>query len=137
MAECLSLPVLTFVCSGPMSIKALSKTFIVATIVILAGWRVIGHPAYLDLYAADPRSKPELRAKCAICHDPAAKAKDPNFLTDFGAEFKNKLYRITPEMRERFSDIFLSSDQPVRVIRAGTISIATAHLIADRTVHKA
>jgi Ca-activated chloride channel homolog len=94
-----------------MSIKALSKIFVVVAIVIFAGWRAIGHPAYLDLFANDPRSKPELRAKCAICHEPAARAKDPNFLTDFGAEFKNNRYRITPEMRERFTDIFLATTQ--------------------------
>src|SRR5215470_18279167 len=63
MAECLSPPLLTFVCSGPMSIKALSKIFVVVAIVVFAGWRAIGHPVYLDLYANDPRSKPELRAK--------------------------------------------------------------------------
>src|SRR6266511_1546700 len=125
MAECFSPPLLTFVCSGPMSIKALSKIFVVVAIVVFAGWRAIGHPAYLDLYANDPRSKPEFRAKCAICHEPAARAKEPNFLTDFGAEFKNNRYRITPEMRERFTDIFLLSDQPVSGITADTISIAT------------
>src|SRR5262245_48918639 len=51
---------LTFVCSGPMSIKALSKIFVVVAITVFAGWRAIGHPAYLDLYVNDPRSKPEL-----------------------------------------------------------------------------
>jgi Ca-activated chloride channel family protein len=117
-----------------MSIKALSKIFVVAAIVIFAGWRAIGHPAYLDLYANDPRSKPELRAKCAICHEPTAKAKDPNFLTDFGAEFKKNSYRVTPEMRERFTDIFLSSDQPVTGITADTISIATTQVLVNVTV---
>jgi hypothetical protein len=120
-----------------MSIKALSKIFIMAAIVIFAGWRAIGHPAYLDLYANDPRSKPEMRAKCAICHEPAAKAKDPNFLTGFGAEFKNNRYRITPEMRERFTDIFLSSDQPVSGITADTISFTTTQVLVNVTVKSA
>ena len=120
-----------------MSIKALSKIFVVVAIVVFAGWRAIGHPAYLDLYASDPRSKPELRAKCAICHEPAARAKDPNFLTEFGAEFKNNRYRITPEMRERFTDIFLSSDQPVTGITADTISIATTQVLVNVTVKNA
>jgi len=117
-----------------MSIKALPKIFVVVTITVFAGWRAIGHPAYLDLFANDPRSKPELRAKCAICHEPTAKAKDPNFLTEFGAEFKNNSYRITPEMRERFTDVFLPSDQPVSGITADTISIATTQVIVNVSV---
>jgi Ca-activated chloride channel family protein len=117
-----------------MTIKALLKIFVVIALAVLAGWRAIGHPAYLDLYANDPRSKPELRAKCAICHDPVAKAKDPNFLTEFGAEFKNNRYRVTPEMRERFTDIFLSSDQPVSGITADTISLATTQVLVNVTV---
>jgi len=120
-----------------MSIKALSKILVVVAIVIFAGWSVIGHPAYLDLYAIDARSKPELRAKCAICHEPAAKANDPNFLTEFGVEFKNNRYRITPEMRERFTDIFLLSDQPVSGITADTISIATTQVLVNITVKNA
>lgn len=120
-----------------MSIKALTKIFVIVAILVLAGWRAIGHPAYLDLYVNDPRSKPELRAKCAICHEPAARAKDPNFLTDFGAEFKNNRYRITPEMRERFTDIFLSADQPVSGITADTISLATTQVVVNVTVKNA
>ena len=120
-----------------MTIKALLKIFVVIALAGLAGWRVIGHPAYLDLYANDPRSKPELRAKCAICHEPAAKAKDPNFLTDFGAEFKNNRYRISPEMRERFTDVFLLSDEPVSGITADTISLATTQVLVNVTVKNA
>jgi Ca-activated chloride channel homolog len=120
-----------------MTIKALLKISIILAIVVLAGWRVIGHPAYLNLYANDPRSKPELRAKCAICHEPTAKAKDPNFLTDFGDEFKNNRYRITPEMREQFADIFLSADQPVSGITADTISFATSQVLVNITVKNA
>src|SRR5215510_10590314 len=124
MAECFRLQIMAFVCNSPMSIKALSKLFAVIAFLAIAGWRVVSHPAYLDLYAIDPRSKPELRSKCAICHEPAARAKEPNFLTDFGAEFKSNRYRITQEMRERFTDIFLTSDEPVSGITADTISIA-------------
>jgi Ca-activated chloride channel family protein len=120
-----------------MTIKALLKIFVIIALAGLAGWRAIGHPAYLDLYANDPRSKPELRAKCAICHEPAAKAKDPNFLTDFGADFKNNRYRITPEMRERFTDVFLLADEPVSGITADTISLATTQVLVSITVKNA
>jgi Ca-activated chloride channel family protein len=120
-----------------MTIKALLKIFVVIALAGLAGWRAIGHPAYLDLYANDPRSKPELRAKCAICHEPAAKAKDPNFLTDFGADFKNNRYRITPEMRERFTDVFLLADEPVSGITADTISLSTTQVLVNISVKNA
>lgn len=121
-----------------MSIKVLSKLLVAVSFVIILGlswdWRVIGHPAYQDLYANDPRSRPELRAKCAICHEPTARAKDPNFLTEFGRVFKNNRLRISPGMRERFPDIFLSADQPVSGITADTISLATAQVIVNVTV---
>jgi Ca-activated chloride channel homolog len=120
-----------------MSIKALSKIFIVVALAALAGWRAVGHPAYLDLYANDPRSIPELRAKCAICHEPAAKATDPNFLTEFGVEFKNNRYKITPEMRDQFAEVFLSADQPVSGISADKISFATSQVIVNITVKNA
>jgi len=120
-----------------MSIKALSKIFVIVAIVAVAGWRVIGHPAYLDLYANDPRSKPELRARCAICHEPATKAKNPNFLTEFGAAFKTNRYRITPEMREKFKDVFLSADEPVSGLTADTISLATSQVLVNITVKNA
>jgi Ca-activated chloride channel family protein len=120
-----------------MTIKALSKIFIVVALAALAGWRAVGHPAYLDLYANDPRSKPELRAKCAICHEPAAKATAPNFLTEFGVEFKNNRYKITPEMRDRFAEVFLSADQPVSGISADKISFATSQVIVNITVKNA
>jgi len=122
-----------------MSIKALSKIFLVVAFVLGWGWawRVVGHPAYLDLYANDPRSKPELRNKCAICHEPSARAKDLNFLTEFGREFKTNRLRITPEMRERFKDVFLSADQPVSGITADTISLATSQVVVNITVKSA
>ena len=94
-----------------MTIKVFSKILVVVAIMAFAGWRAIGHPAYLDLYSSDPRSKPELRSKCAICHEPTAKARDPKFLTEFGSEFKKNRYRVTPEMRERFTEIFLTADR--------------------------
>ncbi|MGH9938076.1 MAG: VWA domain-containing protein [Blastocatellia bacterium] len=122
-----------------MSIKALPKIFLVVAFVLGWGWawRAVGHPAYLDLYANDPRSKPELRSKCAICHEPSARAKELNFLTEFGREFKTNRLRITPEMRERFKDVFLSADQPVSGITADTINLATSQVVVNITVKSA
>jgi Ca-activated chloride channel family protein len=120
-----------------MSIKALPKIFVVVAFVVLAGWRVIGHPAYQNLYSNDPRSKPELRDKCVICHAPAGRVKDVNFLTEFGREFQTNRYRITPEMRERFKDVFLSADQPVSGIEAEPISLSTSQVVVNITVTNA
>lgn len=120
-----------------MSTKALSKIFVVVAFVVFTVWRAVGHPAYQDLYANDPRSKSELRAKCAICHEPTGRAKDPNFLTEFGREFKANRLRITPEMREKFKDVFLSADQPVSGITADTISLTTSQVIVNVTVKNA
>jgi Ca-activated chloride channel family protein len=120
-----------------MSIKALPKIFVVVAFVVLAGWRVIGHPAYQNIYSNDPRSKPELRDKCVICHAPAGRVKDVNFLTEFGREFQTNRYRITPEMRERFKDIFLSADQPVSGITAEPISLSTSQVVVNITVTNA
>src|SRR5262249_1197429 len=114
MADCFSPSTVAFVCSGPMSIKALSKIFVVVAFVIIFGWgwgwRVVGHPAYLDLYANDPRSKPELRHKCAICHEPTARAKDSKFLTEFGSAVQTNRLRITSEIRQRLKAVFVSAD---------------------------
>ncbi len=120
-----------------MSIRALSKIFVVVAFVVLAGWRVIGHPAYQNLYANDPRSKPELRERCAICHDPQGSVKNVNFLTEFGREFKANRFRITPETRDRFKDIFLTADQPVSGITADTISLTTSQVVVNITVTNA
>ncbi len=120
-----------------MSFKTVSKTFVIVAFVVFAAWRAIGHPAYLNLYANDPRSKPELRDKCAICHDPNGRAKDVNFLTEFGREFKTSRYRITPEMRERFRAVFVPADQPVSGITADTISLSTTQVVVNITVTNA
>src|SRR5262245_33778023 len=108
-----------------MSRKTLSKILIVAILAGVSSWRVIGHPSYLVLYANDPRSKQELRTNCTICHDPNGRATDANFLSDFGRQFKANRYRINEEMRQRFSDLFNSADQPVSGIEAETLNIAT------------
>jgi Ca-activated chloride channel family protein len=103
----------------------------------VAGWSAVGHPAYMDLFANDPRSKPEVRGKCAICHEPTGRAKDPNFLTEFGRAFKSNRLRITPEMRDKFKEFFLSADQPVAGLSADTISLATAQAIVNISVKNA
>ncbi len=103
-------------------------------VVLLAVWRAVGHPAYLNLYAIDPRSKQELRTDCTICHDPNGRASDPNFLSDFGREFKANQYRINEDMRTRFANLFNPADQPVTGITADTINVATSQVVVNVTV---
>jgi len=100
----------------------------------MAGWRAIGHPSYLNLYAADPRSKQDLRTNCTICHDPNGRASDPNFLSDFGRDFLANRYRISEEMRQRFPDLFNPADQPVTGITADTVNVTTSQVVINVTV---
>jgi Ca-activated chloride channel family protein len=117
-----------------MSLKAFTKIVVIVVLVGVAGWRAIGHPAYLTLYANDPRSKQELRTNCVICHDPNGRATDPDFLSDFGREFKANRFRITEPMRQRFADLFNPADQPVSGITADTVSISTSQVVVNVTV---
>jgi Ca-activated chloride channel homolog len=117
-----------------MSRTALTKSILLVVLVSIAGWRAIGHPSYLNLYAADPRSKQDLRTNCTICHDPNGRASDPNFLSDFGRDFVANRYRISEEMRERFTDLFNPADQPVTGITADTLIVTTSQVVVNVTV---
>lgn len=117
-----------------MSLKTIAKIIIVVALAGVTSWRAIGHPSYLNLYASDPRSKQELRTTCTVCHDPDGRASDPNFLSDFGREFKSNRYRISEEMRQRFTALFNSADQPVTGITAETVNISTSQVVVNVTV---
>gem|GEM_PF-1094292 len=117
-----------------MSLKTIAKIIIVVALAGVTSWRAIGHPSYLNLYASDPRSKQELRTTCTVCHDPDGRASDPNFLSDFGREFKANRYRISEEMRQRFTALFNSADQPVTGITAETVNISTSQVVVNVTV---
>jgi Ca-activated chloride channel family protein len=117
-----------------MSLKALLKSIVSLVAVAIAGWQAIGHPQYLNLYASDPRSKEELRIKCVICHDPLGDQRDPNFLTEFGRDFKANRYFITDEMRKHYVDLFNPADQPVSGIAVDTVKIATSQVVVNVTV---
>jgi len=117
-----------------MSKKSVTQTTVVIAFVLLGVWRAAGHPAYLNLYAYDPRSKPELRTNCAICHAPEARATDLNFLSEFGREFKANRNRISPEMRDRFTDLFLPADSPVSGVPVETVRVSTSQVVVNITV---
>ncbi|MCI0337302.1 MAG: VWA domain-containing protein [Acidobacteria bacterium] len=117
-----------------MTRTALPKIIVIVALVGIAGWRAIGHPAYMNLYAADPRSMQDLRTNCAICHDPNGRASDANFLSDFARDFKANRYRINEKMRQRFPNLFSASDQPVSGITADTVSLTTSQVVVNVTV---
>jgi len=109
----------------------------VAISVILVGLlalQTIGHPAYMTLFAKDPRSKIELRANCAICHSPDGRATEAGFLTQFGQEFKQNRLRITPAMRDRFTDLFNPPETPIQGGDADTIKLETSVVSINVTV---
>lgn len=120
-----------------MSFKAISRIIIIAIFIGFTCWRAVAHPQYLRLYAADPRSKEDLRANCTICHDPNRRATEREFLSDFGREFKAGQYRITEAMRQRYTRLFNSADEPVSGVMVDTVSIATTQVVVNVTVTNA
>ena len=117
-----------------MSLKSLCRMLVVAAFACLMVWQVAGTPNYMNLYAIDARSKPEFRTSCIICHTTNGHATDANFLTAFGREFKAQNFRITPEMRDRFTDLFISRDTPVSGIPEASVSINTEQVVINVTV---
>ena len=117
-----------------MSLKSVTKIVVIIACALLTVLSAAGHPAYLNLYGNDPRSKPELRTNCAICHAPEARATEPNFLTEFGRAFKANHYRISPEMRDRFTTLFNPADKPIPEMTTETIKVSTAQVIINVTV---
>ncbi len=120
-----------------MTLKAVSRIIIIAIFTGFICWRAVAHPQYLTLYAADPRSKEDLRSNCTICHDPNRRATDREFLSDFGRDFKAGQYRITEAMRQRYTGLFNSADQPVSGVMVDTVSIATTQVVVNVTVTNA
>lgn len=117
-----------------MSLKAVTKICVVVFLISVASWRVGSHPAYQNLYANDPRSKPEFRTDCTICHAVDGKASQPNFLSEFGQAFKANRNRLSNELRERFTNVFNSQDSPVVGLPVETIKMATAQVVVNVTV---
>lgn len=91
----------------------IAKRLIVVTflffVVCLSGATVRALPDYMKLFAADPRSRLELRNKCSVCHVNPAGSGPRN---DFGKAFADAGHKITPELRHKFPDRFRSRDEP-------------------------
>lgn len=111
-----------------MSFSKLLRSIAVAGVITLAAFSTIGHPAFLNMYARDPRAKPELRTDCTICHTAGGKATDAKFFTEFGRAFKNDGNIISNATRDRFSDLFIPREEPVSGVSADTIKFETAQV---------
>jgi Ca-activated chloride channel family protein len=120
-----------------MSLKTIVKTFVVFTLLALTSWRAASHPAYMNLYANDPRSKPELRTNCAICHAVDGKASQPNFLSAFGQAFKANRNRLSDELRARFTNLFNTADNPVSGVPVETVKVSTSQVVVNVSVTNA
>src|SRR5262245_17557088 len=90
------------------SSKLLIVFFAVVLFVPLAVRTVKARPEYMRLFAADPLSRPELRSKCSTCHVNPAGGGERN---EFGKAFAAAGFVITPELRERFPNRFLSENE--------------------------
>ena len=63
---------------------------------------VLAKPAYMDRYNRNPYAKLRFTDKCTLCHLGRAGAER----NDFGEAFEDAGYRITPKIREKFSQFF-------------------------------
>ena len=120
-----------------MSISGTAKKVAVLVMLSLVALSTTADPAYLNLYALDARSLPSLRTDCTICHAKDGKASDPDFLSDFGKAFKTNRFRISSEMRNRFTNLFLAADEPVTGVSADTLRFETAQVAVRVTVTNA
>lgn len=117
-----------------MSVRSLLKTTIVIATLCLASWPVPGTPNHMNLYALDARSKPEFRTSCGICHYAKGREDDTSFLTRFGKDFLTSGKTITPEIRDRYAELFIPKDVPVEDIPADTIRLTTEQVLLKVTV---
>jgi hypothetical protein len=90
------------------SSKLLIAFFAVVLFVPLAVKSVKARPEYLKIFAADPLSRPELRNKCSTCHVNPAGGGARN---EFGKAFAAAGLEITPALRARFPNRFLSENE--------------------------
>ena len=83
------------------------KIFAAAAIVTVAATSAFAKPKFMDRYNADPYSKASLRNKCTVCHIGHGGGER----NDFGEAFEDAGFRITPQLRTRFPDMFEAKDE--------------------------
>ena len=79
-----------------------AKLFAAPAYILTVAIIALAKPAFMDRYNNDPYSKPELQGKCTVCHIGKGGAER----NDFGEAFEDAGYRITPQLRARFPELF-------------------------------
>ena len=88
-----------------MRLIHLVKVLILLASISLLSFSVGAKPEYLKMFAADPASRPEWRQKCSTCHVDSEGGGERNA---FGNAFAAAGFQITPELKRRFPDRFIS-----------------------------
>jgi Membrane bound beta barrel domain (DUF5777) len=81
------------------------KLLILASIISLLSLPAGARPEYLKIFASDPSTRPELRQQCTTCHINPDGGGERNA---FGKAFAAAGLQITPELKRRFPDRFVS-----------------------------
>ena len=90
-----------------MLIKRKMKLGLTLGYIAAAAIVALAKPAFMDRYNNDTYSKPDLRGKCTVCHV----GKGGGERNEFGEAFEDGGYRITPKLRAKFPDLFLSESR--------------------------
>jgi uncharacterized beta barrel domain-containing protein DUF5777 len=93
-------------------LRRISLSALVFSVILLAAAPSYALPQFLQRFAADPFSRPELRTQCSTCH------VNPNgggTRNPFGMAFEKNDKTITPELRAAWPDHFLPSVAPAPV----------------------
>jgi hypothetical protein len=90
-----------------MIAKNLFKFLVLVFVICVTASSMRALPDYLKLYAADPLSRPELRTQCSLCH---VRPEGGGARNAFGIAFAAGGHKITPELRSKFPDRFVSGD---------------------------
>jgi Ca-activated chloride channel homolog len=117
-----------------MSQKSFSKFTIVVFLVALSSWPIASHPAYMNQYANDPRSKAELRTNCTICHATQGRVTEANYFSEFGRAFRASGNRLNDALRNKFVALFNAADVPVSDTPTETVKVNTAQVVINVSV---
>jgi len=84
--------------------ETLKATVVLAFLALYSAASIVAlaKPVFMARYNNDPYAKAELRGKCTVCHIGHGGGER----NDFGEAFADAGFRITPELRAKFPDLF-------------------------------